>query len=335
MIKIIRANEFQRLEDEVTTRRNEMEKAVTFIQAIEKLQWNSVFSERMEEDQSILARALHNLRNKLYEFSTTESRRAWVSRNISQTVEVLQRNSGSVEQLCDSFLKQIVTVMNANQGAVFLHDRDVDDEHLILYSAYAYGKKKIQDNRIPVGSGMMGQFFLESGITQVTEVPKDYIKITSGLGEALPRCLLFIPLQCENERVGMIELASFEKAEPHQLEFLETVGENAGRTLQRARELQRNQKLLHQSESLREHLNRQQDELRRSLETLQAIREDMSRKNRELESSRVEMKHQKEEIENMNRLIESKLDTQRTLYELQIAKLQRKIKEMRIGLPVS
>ena len=42
------------------------------------------------------------------------------------------------------------------------------------------------NKRIEIGDTLVGQCFLEKEIIIMTQVPKDYVKITSGLGLATP-----------------------------------------------------------------------------------------------------------------------------------------------------
>ena len=77
----------------------------------------------------------------------------------------------------------------------------------------------------------MGQAYLEKDIIFLTEVPKDYVTITSGLGGATPRCILIAPLKVNEEVLGAIELVSFKVFEPHEIEFIKKVAESIASTV--------------------------------------------------------------------------------------------------------
>src|SRR5690606_7718973 len=97
--------------------------------------------------------------------------------------------------------------------------------YLRLASCFAFDRKKFVEKRIEIGQGLVGQTYLE-GTTQVlTQIPQGYTIITSGLGDATPSCLVLVPMIYNEEVQALIELASFEKFEPHQVSFLEKAGE--------------------------------------------------------------------------------------------------------------
>lgn len=62
-----------------------------------------------------------------------------------------------------------------------------------------------------VGEGLNGQVAADGTPLVMEEVPDDYFQVTSGLGQAKPRCLCFLPLMKDNRCIALIELASFIK----------------------------------------------------------------------------------------------------------------------------
>ena len=71
-----------------------------------------------------------------------------------------------------------------------------------LKACVAYGRKKFLQQRFDIGSELIGQAVLEKEPIYMTEVPKDYVRITSGLGEALPSCILIVPLISDHKVNG-------------------------------------------------------------------------------------------------------------------------------------
>jgi hypothetical protein len=62
-----------------------------------------------------------------------------------------------------------------------------------------------------LGQGLVGQVAIEKERILLNNVPKDYIKIGSGLGEASPVSVIVLPVLFEKEIKAVIELASFRK----------------------------------------------------------------------------------------------------------------------------
>ncbi|NJO68436.1 MAG: GAF domain-containing protein, partial [Bacteroidetes bacterium] len=88
--------------------------------------------------------------------------------------------------------------LNANQGGVFSYIDDIPgDEHLELVSAIAFDRKKYINKRVEIGEGLVGTCAQERLTIFMTDIPEDYITITSGLGDAIPRSLLIVPLKTD------------------------------------------------------------------------------------------------------------------------------------------
>ena len=66
-----------------------------------------------------------------------------------------------------------------------------------------------------IGSGLVGQAFLEGDTIQLKQIPTGYTTITSGLGDATPRHLVIVPLKYDITTVAILELASFGDFEAH------------------------------------------------------------------------------------------------------------------------
>ncbi|MFM7852656.1 MAG: GAF domain-containing protein, partial [Flammeovirgaceae bacterium] len=122
------------------------------------------------------------------------------------------------------------------------------------------------------------QTFLEGSKTLLRDVPSDYISITSGLGEATPRCIVISPLVFNGYGVGVIELATFKTVEPHEMEFVDRACEIVATEISRAKMTQEIGKLLDISRKKEEELRLKGEELKQNMEELTAAQEDMLRK---------------------------------------------------------
>src|SRR6185295_5377673 len=80
-----------------------------------------------------------------------------------------------------------------------------------LSSTYAYRERKGLRNRFQIGDGLVGECAFEKERILVTEVPGDYIRISSGLGEAAPLNIVVLPVLFEGQVKAVVELASFNR----------------------------------------------------------------------------------------------------------------------------
>src|SRR5690606_1576612 len=169
---------------------------------------------------SDLSTSLISMRDQMKNFSLAEQERSWVNEGLARFVEILRsRNNDTLKRLSDNILQSLVTYLKANQGALFLlNDDDPNNIFLEMAACYAYDRKKYIDKKVGLGEGLVGQAILEKDTIYMTDIPADFIKITSGLGEALPRNLLIVPLKLEDKVYGVVEIASFHVLKPYQIE---------------------------------------------------------------------------------------------------------------------
>src|SRR4029078_3645916 len=149
-------------------------------------------------------------------------------------------------------LSELAQVVNAQQGMVYIleQDENLENQKLKLFSAYAYGEELSSMKEFALGQGLVGQVAIEKERILLTNVPKDYIRITSGLGEASPVSVIVLPVLFEKEIKAVIELASFENFSEIHLDFLSQLTESIGIVLNTIETNSRTEQLLEQSQSL-------------------------------------------------------------------------------------
>lgn len=226
-----------------------------------------------------LGTALSGMRDSLKQVAIEEKNRSWITTGIAQIAEILRQNNIDVTQFYDNIIRYIVKYIGANQGGLFLlNDDNPNDKHIELVACYAYDRKKFVEKRINTAEGLVGQCFLEKEMIYITELPQNYVAITSGLGEATPSCLVLMPLSVNEEINGVIEIASFEVLEGHKLELLKRLAENVAASISTTKINAKTQKLLQQTQQQTEELKAQEEEMRQNFEELQATQEEINRK---------------------------------------------------------
>ena len=106
---------------------------------------------------------------------------------------------------------------------------------LKLLASYAYRERKDIANRFKLGEGLVGQCAFEKERILLTEVPNDYIQISSGLGEATPLNIVVLPVLFEGEVKAVIELASFHRFNDIHMNLLDQLTETIGIVLEHDR----------------------------------------------------------------------------------------------------
>jgi len=211
-----------------------------------------------------------------------DEQRRWVSDGMAKFAEILQ-NANDIEQLADNALHGLIKYLNINQGGLFLIEEENDAKYLVLKSMYAYNRKKYANKRFEIHEGLTGMCILEKQSIYMTDIPNNYIEITSGLGDAPPGCLLIVPLKFDDEILGVMELASFHELQKYEIEFTEKVAENISGTIRNTLIGVRTRALLEQSQQKTEELQAQEEEMRQNIEELQATQEEAARREAEME----------------------------------------------------
>jgi signal transduction histidine kinase/CheY-like chemotaxis protein/HAMP domain-containing protein len=241
----------------------------------------------------------------------------WLKTNLAKFTRVLQgqRDLLTVSKV---ILSELAPLVDAQHGVFYISERVEGDQVLKLLASYAYRERKGLANVFKLGEGLVGQCALEKEPILLSDVPDTYIRISSGLGEEVPRNIVVLPVLFEGDIKAVIELASFHKFSDVHLGFLEQLTESIGIVLNTIAANMRTEALLKQSQALTEELRKQQEELtetnkrleqqatslQQSEELLKRQQEELRRTNEELQEKARLLSEQKNEVERKNLEVE-------------------------------
>ena len=107
----------------------------------------------------------------------------WLKTNLAKFTRMLQGQKDllTVGRL---ILSELAPVVSAQHGVFYTMDSGTGGEpRLKLLASYAFKERKDLANEFRLGEGLVGQAALEKQRILLTNVPPDYIQISSGLGE--------------------------------------------------------------------------------------------------------------------------------------------------------
>jgi methyl-accepting chemotaxis protein len=254
----------------------------TFAENIGNGNYKSDFTPLSEHD--VLGNALINMRDNLEKVAEDDKKRNWATEGLAKFGELLRTNNNDVQKLSEEIIANMVKYIKGNQGAVYIiDDEETDGEQTMSMKAcYAWDKKKYLNQKIFKGEGLAGQAWQEGDSIYLTDVPQNYIRITSGLGDANPSSVLITPLKLNDQVFGVVEVASFNVFQDFEIDFVKKMAESIASTISSVKVNARTQRLLEESQEMTEQMRAQEEEMRQNMEELQATQEEMARKEKDM-----------------------------------------------------
>lgn len=241
-----------------------------------------------------------------------EKNRIWISDGLTKINEILRDQELSIVEIYNQFISFAVKYLNANQAGLFLCENDA----LHLKACYAYGRKKYLEKIIRYGEGLVGQTYLEGETTIITEVPENYISITSGLGATTPRFLILVPIQQNDLIFGILELASLKELEVFEIELLETACANLASYVNIFITKDKTDQLIIELKDRTEQMKSQEEMVRQSMTEMENTLTELH--------NQAELKKRQEEVlkKNMEELTSVQIELQRKSDEINLVRVQ-------------
>jgi HAMP domain-containing protein/CheY-like chemotaxis protein/signal transduction histidine kinase len=246
-----------------------------------------------------LTRNVNEMIQNLRDTTRKGNEQDWYKTNLARFTSMLQgqRDITAVTQL---IMSELVPLIGAQMGAFYVPDQN--EGTLQLIASYALPRERA-GMAIALGEGLVGQCAIEMQRIQLIDVPKNYLRIGSGMGAADALSLVVLPVTFEGEIKAVIELASLGRFSEIHLLFLDQLMQSIGVMLNTITASMRTEELLKQSQGLTAELQSQQleltqtnDELEEKARLLQERNEEIERRTREIEEARGELERKAEQL---------------------------------------
>jgi signal transduction histidine kinase/DNA-binding response OmpR family regulator len=202
----------------------------------------------------------------------------------------------------------------------------VRQEHggLVRVASYGFSRQQeMQEQSIYSGEGVVGKAAEQDQVITLDDVPLDYFKVTSGLGDGSPRSVLVVPTSNDDSVNGVVELGFLRTLTPRDIEFMELIADNVGTSIEAARYRQRLQEVLAETQQLNEELQVQQEELRTANEELEEQSRILKESQVHLETQQAELEQTNEQLAEQSQAIADQRDAlDRNNEELHIAQIE-------------
>ncbi|MFT4732863.1 MAG: CheY-like chemotaxis protein [Gammaproteobacteria bacterium] len=236
---------------------------------------------------------IRNVLNVIMGSAELNERSQWTKTGQAEMADVMGAGR-ALSELSNSIIIGLAKYVGASVGVIYLAN---DDDAFTQTGSYAYSNRNHALKTIKSGEGTVGQAILDARTIMLSELPYDYIKINSSLGEAVPRHLIVVPLKLEGRVTGAIEIGSFEPFTDLQVEFVELVSDAIAIAVRAGQNQEKVSNLLEESQTQSEELQAQQEELRSFNEELEEKTESLQKQKKEIEASNVLFKQSQIELE--------------------------------------
>ena len=200
----------------------------------------------------------------------------------------------STADLSQSVLNFFSTYIGINLGAIYILE---EKSHLARSGTYGFSQEaSLNKAHLKLGEGLVGEAAASRKVIQLDELPDEYFKINTSLGEIAPKSILIVPISNEKNVIGVIELGFLDTIVARDIELLETISPMIATALEISLSRQAALQSLVETQQLNEELQVQHEELR-------SINEELDEQSRALEESQVNLENQKAELEQTNYLL--------------------------------
>ncbi|MCK5691992.1 MAG: GAF domain-containing protein, partial [Bacteroidales bacterium] len=282
-----RGDEFGEIAGHLNLHTRDLQKKIDLLSSMSEEGPGELFTPEAEDKlgKALLVLSDFLTRKELHEVTRNreDKKENWISEGQAQLGEVLRSERDDVGELSFLIIQKLVTYMNMEMGSLFV-TRDADPEHptLDLTASYAYDRRKFSSMSLEWGEGLPGTCAMEKGRIFITDVPPDYFNVASGLGSAIPNCILLVPLLIADRVVGVIELATVRLLRPFEIDFVESLTERIASSMTAVHNSEHSARLLKQSQEQAETLKEQDSAMRESMQKLEQAQQDSSTKESEI-----------------------------------------------------
>ena len=200
-------------------------------------------------------------------------------------------NLHELEPLAEAVLDYVTRYLGGVVAAMYVRSDDG-----VLRRIGAYGFAHLGDKRAQVfqpKESLASQAADQNRILTIRDLPPDYIKVGSALGETSPRELLIAPISNHGKIKGVIEIGFLHDVRERDTEFMQLIGPAVGASVASVVYRQRLQLALEEQQAMNEELQVQQEELR-------TANEELEEQSRALEESQTALENQQAELEQTN-----------------------------------
>ena len=207
-------------------------------------EWNGLVNTNRASNKVNMAGNLEKVQDQLRSVKLMYEQHTWITDGLQELTEITHRYQ-DLQGLGQALARRIVSHVGATQGCFFTVTDESKDEYLKLVSCYPDDQKRLISKVVMKGEGLAGQCWSEGEPLLLTQVPEDYVHVSTG--HVAPKYIFITPIKIQGKTYGVLELALLENLNDTQLEFINKACERIAASMAAIKALERTQGLLHES----------------------------------------------------------------------------------------
>jgi signal transduction histidine kinase/ActR/RegA family two-component response regulator len=213
-------------------------------------------------------------------------------------------------------MSELTPLVDAQHGGFFMlesNEKEKIEPSLNLIASYGFTSRKCISSNYRIKESLVGQCAFEKKRILLTDVPDNFIRIQSGLGEATPRNVVVLPVLFEGDTKAVIELASFKSFSYNQLTFLDQLMDSIGVILNMISSSMRTEELLQELKRSNAELEAQASELNEKAKLLEIKNQEVELASKSVEEKAEQLqlisKYKSEFLANMSHELRTPLNS--------------------------
>lgn len=256
---------------------------------------------RYDSDDEIgrISYALNKMTSSLEQTFNELSLQNWLQAGEVQVNDAI-RGERVLKKLSSNLINTLTSYAGAQLGTIYILN---NNWHFNLTGSFA---TQNAPEKLIAGQGLAGQVIESKKTLLVRDIPENYLKVTSSLGDANPAAIAILPLVYSYECIGVIELGFLKTPDDLTMKFLEDNLETIASGINSALDYVKLQNFLEETQAQSEELQTQHNELENLNAELEAQSQKLQASEEELRVQQEELQQTNEELEERSGLLEEK-----------------------------
>jgi signal transduction histidine kinase/DNA-binding response OmpR family regulator len=204
------------------------------------------------------------------------------------------QGASTYQEFGQILVSSLAPALGAGAGGFYLYSEETRKINLV--ASYGLFDLQVRNTFFDIGEGLVGQCAMERKAIDIYDIPEDYFRISSGLGDALPKAIALRPVISQNRLLGILEIASFHPFAAVEEQLLEDLLQVAAMSIEILARNLRTQELLTQSQEQGVRLEKQAEKLGQSEQMLKAKKDELQLQKEALEKANLEIMRQQEDL---------------------------------------